>query len=497
MKINNLNDLLAPWITFSLQQNIIIKDIKLDSRLLEAGDLFIAINGYKNDGRSFILQAINLGVNAVLAETYDGKYKNGYIQYIYEVPIIHLFNLSYILSELAARFYGYPGSKLSIVGVTGTNGKTTTTQILAQFIYLLGDKSAVMGTLGYGLYGDKLIYGNNTTPSAIDIQFFLKKFVEKKTKLVAIEISSHAIVQHRISAVPFSALVFTNLTRDHIDFHGNMDRYKKAKWSLFSYFNHKKSIINIDDDVGKNWLKDLPCSLAVAIQNTYDVNRIRRPWLFANKINYYQNGVKITIKSSWGEGECYSRLIGRFNVSNLLLAMATLLTLGYPLDLLLITSEKIKCICGRMEVFNTKDKTVIIDYAHTPDALEQSLKAARIHCHGSLWCVFGCGGNRDRGKRPIMGKIAKNLADKIIITTDNPRYEKPMDIIHDIINEIDITKSVYIIEDREIAITQAIMEAKLDDVVVIAGKGHETYQLVGNNISYFSDRAIVANLLKL
>lgn len=309
------------------------------------------------------------------------------------------------------------------------------------------------------------------------------------------EVSSHGLVQHRVAALKFAASVFTNLSRDHLDYHGDMEHYEAAKWLLYSAHHCGQAIINADDEVGRRWLAKLPDAVAVSMEDHINPNCHGR-WLKATDVNYHDSGATICFSSSWGDGEIESRLMGAFNVSNLLLALATLLALGYPLADLLKTAARLQPVCGRMEVFTAPCKpTVVVDYAHTPDALEKALQAARLHCAGKLWCVFGCGGDRDKGKRPLMGAIAEEFADVVVVTDDNPRTEEPRAIINDILAGMLDAGYAKVMEGRAEAVTCAVMQAKENDVVLVAGKGHEDYQIVGNQRLDYSDRVTVARLL--
>lgn len=491
MADRNLCDLLAPWVQDVPPRQL--REMTLDSRVAAAGDLFVAVVGHRADGRRYIPQAIAQGVAAVIAEA-DGEATDGSVREMHGVPVVYLSHLNQCLSALAGRFYQQPAEKLRLVGVTGTNGKTTTTQLLAQWSQLLGDTSAVMGTVGNGLLGH-VNPTANTTGSAVDVQQVLHLLVEQGATVAAMEVSSHGLVQHRVAALPFAAAVFTNLSRDHLDYHGDMESYEAAKWSLFSEHKVGQAIINADDDVGQRWLAQLPDAVAVTLRNNL-VPGCRGRWLKATAIDYHDEGASIVFDSKWGSGRLESRLIGEFNVSNLLMALATLLSLGYPLDRLLETSAQLQPVCGRMEVFKAPGKpTVIVDYAHTPDALEKALAAARPHCSGQLWCVFGCGGDRDKGKRPLMGAIAEQLADRLVVTDDNPRSEEPQAIVKDILAGLVDAGRVLAVHGRAEAVTSAIMQAKVDDIVLIAGKGHEDYQLVGNQRLDYSDRVTAARLL--
>ncbi|CAQ83200.1 MULTISPECIES: UDP-N-acetylmuramoyl-L-alanyl-D-glutamate--2,6-diaminopimelate ligase [Photorhabdus] len=491
MADRNLRSLLAPLGIDAPE--CALREMTLDSRKSAAGDLFVAIKGHQVDGRHYIPQAIAQGVAAVIAEA-QGEADSGTVQVIHGVPVVYVSDLNNKLSQLAGQFYHHPGGQLRLIGVTGTNGKTTTTQLLAQWAHGLGEISAVMGTVGNGLLGH-VAPSENTTGSAVDIQLDLQQLVQKGATFAAMEVSSHGLVQGRVAALPFEVAVFTNLSRDHLDYHGDMEHYEAAKWLLFSSHNVKQQIINADDDVGQKWLSRLPQAVAVTMENRLPENWQGR-WLSASEIKYHDKGVSVTFESSWGGGTIDSPLMGAFNVSNLLLALSTLLALGYPLKKLLETASCLEPVCGRMEVFNAPDKpTVVVDYAHTPDALEKALLAARLHCKGRLWCVFGCGGDRDKGKRSLMGSVAEQWADYVITTDDNPRSEEPQAIVDDILTGFIDPGRAIVIHGRVEAVTSAIMQAKQDDVVLVAGKGHEDYQLVGHRRLDYSDRLTVARLL--
>lgn len=491
MADRNLRDLLAPWVPGAPERAL--REMVLDSRVAASGDLFVAVLGHQADGRRYIPQAIAQGVAAIIAEAKDEAH-DGEIREMHGVPVIYLSQLNERLSALAGRFYGEPSERLKLVGVTGTNGKTTTTQLLAQWGELLGETGAVMGTVGNGLL-NKIVPTENTTGSAVDVQQVLCGLVDNGATLAAMEVSSHGLVQHRVAALKFVASVFTNLSRDHLDYHGDMTQYEAAKWLLYSTHHSGQAIINADDEVGRRWLVKLPDAVAVSMENHINPDCHGR-WLKATAVNYHDSGATIRFDSSWGEGEIESRLMGAFNVSNLLLALATLLALGYPLAELMKTAAILQPVCGRMEVFSAPGKpTVVVDYAHTPDALEKALQAARLHCAGKLWCVFGCGGDRDKGKRPLMGAIAEEFADVAVVTDDNPRTEEPKAIINDILAGMLDAGRAKVMEGRAEAVTNTIMQAQASDVILLAGKGHEDYQIVGTRRLDYSDRVTVTRLL--
>ncbi|AHG60153.1 UDP-N-acetylmuramoyl-L-alanyl-D-glutamate--2,6-diaminopimelate ligase [Buchnera aphidicola] len=495
MNYHCLKHLLLPWMKNIPKKNII--RLQIDSRKLTTGDLFIAIPGTKKDGRDFIDEAINKKVAAILCETKKTK-EHGIFKYIKNVLIIFFFKLSENISILASRFYQEPAKKLKIIGVTGTNGKTTVTQLINQWNNILGNTSATMGTLGNGFY-NSLYKTKNTTSSAICIQSFLQTVLEKKIKLVTMEISSHGLIQNRVKGIPFYIAIFTNLTQDHLDYHLNMEKYEKAKWLLFSKYKVKKIILNADDQYGKIWLKKLvnKYTIAVTIQDCTQ-KKYSTKWINATHIKLHNNSMHIKFESSWGTGQLSSSLIGRFNVINLLLSLACLLELDYNLSDLINTSVQIIPIDGRMQIFNAPKKPIfIIDYAHTPDALKQTLSAIRLHYRQKyIWCIFGCGGERDSKKRSIMGAIAEEIADNIIITNDNPRNEKEMQIINDILSGCREKKKILIIKNRKKAICYAFFQSKNNHIIFIAGKGHEEKQVIGNKNINYSDKKIVLDLLE-
>lgn len=477
-------------------QRLTLQQMRLDSRQIAVGDVFVALIGHKQDGRRFISTAITAGAKAVLADS-DTPAQHLHIDWQQDVPIIFVYQLSKILSEIAGKFYADPSQQLTLVGVTGTNGKSTIVNLLAQWTTLLGKCSAVMGTIGNGLCG-QLQGAENTTGSAVDIQSNLADFVKKGAEFVAMEVSSHGLVQGRVETLQFDVVIFTNLSRDHLDYHQNMHAYAAAKKRLFTELCSKNQVINVDDPIGREWLREMPTAIAVSAmgQLETDIRIESRKWLVATNVIYSEQGACIQIESSWGNAVLESHLIGEFNVSNLLLALASLLSLGYEFQALIATISQLSGVCGRMEKFTAKQKPmVLVDYAHTPDALEKALQASRLHCTGKLWCVFGCGGDRDRGKRPLMAQIAEQYADKVVLTDDNPRTEDPVRIMHDLQQGITQTDKVVIEHNRQQALSYCIENADINDVVLVAGKGHEDYQIIGTEKYHFSDREIVTELL--
>ncbi|GAM54190.1 UDP-N-acetylmuramoylalanyl-D-glutamate-2,6-diaminopimelate ligase [Vibrio ishigakensis] len=483
--------LLEPWLKSVDDKiaNISISELELDSRAISEGTTFVAVKGHTVDGRKFISGAIESGANAVIAES-DEDYPHGTLLWIENTPVIYLDSLGSRLSALAGRLY--PSDGLELIAVTGTNGKTTITQLIAQWLDKVNLPTAVMGTTGNGFLDD-LQVAKNTTGSAVEIRKILSGLASKGAKYTALETSSHGLVQHRIKALNFVAGVFTNLSRDHLDYHGSMAEYAKAKLSLFTEHDCQHKVINADDSVGQEWIEILPDAIAVSL--------IAKPqtkqFMFASNVRYSEQGIEIEYQSHWGEGRLHAPLIGEFNASNLLLAFATLLALGADRKSLEKTATELNPVIGRMELFQTADKAkIVVDYAHTPDALEKALCALRVHCEGKLWAIFGCGGDRDRGKRPMMAEIGEKFADQIILTDDNPRSEDPQQIIQDMLKGVSDQKYVQVEHDRFSALSYAVENASTKDIILIAGKGHEDYQIIGDKTIHYSDRESAMTLLE-
>ncbi|WP_116475220.1 UDP-N-acetylmuramoyl-L-alanyl-D-glutamate--2,6-diaminopimelate ligase [Zobellella maritima] len=468
---------------------ITVSSLTLDSRAVTPGCLFIAIKGHSVDGRQFISQALAAGAAAVIHEV-DSPEQAGLDHQDHR--LLGVYQLPRQLSLLAGIFYGDPSSELQLVGVTGTNGKSTITQLIANWSSLLGRKAGVMGTLGNGLFG-QLQEAVNTTGSALEVQQQLAALHAQGAGRVAMEVSSHGLCQHRVAALDFDVAVFTNLSRDHLDYHGTMAAYGEAKRQLFEQCR-KTRIINADDSVGRRWLSLYPDAIGYSLHGR--VGDFAGPQLVAETVHFYNDGLKVTINSDWGNGVLSAPLLGRFNVANLLAAMAALLALGESLDALLATAPQLSAVAGRMERFYRPGKAlVVVDYAHTPDALEQALQALRQHCRGQLWCLVGCGGDRDKGKRPLMAAAAEAGADRLILTDDNPRTEQAGAILADMVAGLTRPDAAMRVHDRAAAIALAVEQATPDDIILVAGKGHEDYQIVGTHKHHYSDRETAARLL--
>ena len=486
----SLSTLLSPWLEVQSQRlaEYPVQNLVLDSRQVSSGDIFVAVKGHQLDGRQFIDTAIDKGAAVIIADA-DSEHPHGEIEVRQSSHIIYFHHLSMHLSTLAGRRYTHTGMQL--VAVTGTNGKTTISQLIAQWLELIGHNAAVMGTTGNGFL-NHLKTSMNTTGSAIEIQALLSQFKAQKADYACLEVSSHGLVQHRVKGLEFSAAVYSNLSRDHLDYHGDMQSYAAAKYLLFSEHTCQHKIINADDEVGAQWLANMPDAIAVSLHKPDLQNRC----VWADSVEYTDHGICIHFNGDFGQGSLQVPLIGEFNASNVMLAFTTLLSLGFDKSLLLATAMKLRPVIGRMELFHAPHQAkVIVDYAHTPDALAKALAALRIHCRGKLWAIFGCGGDRDTGKRPLMAQVGEELADYCVLTDDNPRSEDPALIIKDMQAGLKHPENAFVIHSRFTAIQHALSQANENDVILVAGKGHEDYQIIGKEVRHYSDRESAQQLL--
>jgi UDP-N-acetylmuramoyl-L-alanyl-D-glutamate--2,6-diaminopimelate ligase len=397
-----------------------------------------------------------------------------------------------LVGRIADRFFNWPSSHLRITAITGTNGKTTCAYLLAQCLERLGSAAAYMGTIGWGRPA-KLAEPTHTTPDAVTVHRTLAQLRASGVRDVAMEVSSHALDQGRVDGVRFQVAAFTNLTHDHLDYHGTMQKYGAAKAKLFQVADLKHIVLNVGDEFGRALARDYTgsASLIAVWVGAGDSGWLADRALHATQVRLDPRGISIELDGSFGRLDVKTQLIGRFNAENSLVVIACLLSFGVSLSDAASALAECKPAPGRMEVIKTDVRNkpiVVVDYAHTPDALSKALNAAREHCEGALWCVFGCGGDRDSGKRPVMGAIADELADQIIVTDDNPRSEDPQVITAGILRGIK-SHTVRVIHDRGEAIATALKEAQPIDVVLIAGKGHEDYQIYGETRRSFSDRS--------
>ena len=480
--------------------DIIISGLALDSRDVAIHKAFIAIDGHLLDGRNFIPQAVSLGAKVIVTQC-DDVTNHGNLEMREQSVIISFYQLSEKLSELAGHFYQSPDRLMSVVAVTGTNGKTSVVQLISQLAHLMGEQAASIGTLGAGVYSassETQILENtvNTTPDAISMQRLLARFVSQGTCQVALEASSHALVQNRIKAIKTDIAVFTNLSRDHLDYHGSMAEYGAAKRLLLTQPGLAYVVLNVNDPEHKNWLANIPKAVSVVLygQNVCAADiPTEYQYCVANKVRYSAQGMVMSVQSSWGDCEMSLSLLAQFNVSNVLAAICSQLCLGKNIKQIASFAHQLKPVAGRMELYKRQDHaTIVVDYAHTPDALEKALLAAKQHCHGKLFCVFGCGGNRDVGKRSLMGEIAERLSDQVILTDDNVRSESPQDIIQDILCGCINPEQIFIEHDRKTAIKAAASHATAGDMILVAGKGHENYQIIGNQTLAYDERQFVA-----
>ncbi len=475
----------------------LVTGLSLDSRRLRPGDLFLACQGQTVNGAEFIDKAIERGAMAVLWEPDKGVdvIRLSYRQAgrIRPVPVIAVDNLSALTGHLAHRFYGRPSSALFVTGITGTNGKTSCSFFLAQCL-AEDAPGGIIGTLGHGIY-PQLQAGTHTTPDAVTVHRWLAELRDQGATSVSMEVSSHALDQGRINGVEVDCAVFTNLSRDHLDYHGNMQRYAEAKRNLFLSEGLHHAVINIDDHAGRNLIAHLPDGVK---HLSYGLVADNLPDILAHNLRHTGHGIEFEVITPQGRGQLTTGLLGDFNVSNLLAVLGVLLQRGVALDAALARLSRVRTVPGRMETFGGgAQPLVIVDYAHTPDALEQALAALREHCRGRLWCVFGCGGDRDTGKRPLMGAIAEQRADRVVLTSDNPRSEDLLHIIDAIRAGMIRPDEAVVVPDRHNAIETAIRHARPGDVVLVAGKGHENWQQTGAERKPFSDSAEVQACLQV
>jgi UDP-N-acetylmuramoyl-L-alanyl-D-glutamate--2,6-diaminopimelate ligase len=483
-----------------LALNLPIQHLVADSRAVKPGDTFLAYPGDLNDGRKFIAQAIAQGANAVLFEATDYVWDNAHT-----LPHLAVQNLREQAGELADAIYAHASKKLWVVGVTGTNGKTSTTHWIAQGLHDAGKKCALIGTLGNG-FADALHASANTTPEAIYVHKLCADFLTQGAAAVAMEVSSHALDQGRVNGVHFDVALLTNVSRDHLDYHGDMATYAATKRKFFDVASLQSVVLNLDDAQAVLWADELVAAgknvvgyglTDAALQHA---TRLKIRMVYGNLNAVNAHGLQLDIHSSWGAAQLSSKLVGRFNAENLLGVLAVLLVSDIALSAAVASLSRVHAVAGRMQRLGGAGvPSVIVDYAHTPDALEKVLQTLREMSNasdGKLICVFGCGGNRDAGKRPLMGAIAEALADRCIVTSDNPRAENPAEIIAAIVAGMNTHKHKIMLQ-REAAIAHAIAHAQPNDIVLIAGKGHEDYQEISGVRHAFSDVKIAQHALQL
>ncbi len=458
-----------------------VTGVSYDSRKVQPGELFVAVTGFAADGHKYIPMAAAKGALAVLCEREPEE----------NVPYIKVASTRHALAVVSANWFGRPADNMCMIGVTGTNGKTTSTYLLKSILeQTLGAKVGLIGTI-QNMIGDTAIETERTTPESYELQQLFAQMYAAGCTHVIMEVSSHALVLNRVDTVQFMVGVFTNLTEDHLDFHKTMEEYCRAKAMLFT--RCKTGVVNLDDAYCEKISKDAACGLL-----TYGVKDTRAQ-LRAENLELLASGVAFDVCCAGERVRAALAIPGSFSVYNALGVIGAALALGLPLEKITPALAKSSGVKGRAEVVPTpgKDYTVLIDYSHTPDSLENILRTVRGFCRGRLIAVFGCGGDRDRLKRPIMGEAAGRLADLSIVTSDNPRTEKPMEIIDDIVAGMqDVPHPYRVIENRVAAIEWALAHAQPDDVIVLCGKGHETYQEVNHVKHHMDEREIVAAYLE-
>ncbi|WP_078391583.1 UDP-N-acetylmuramoyl-L-alanyl-D-glutamate--2,6-diaminopimelate ligase [Shouchella patagoniensis] len=466
----------------SEDETINITHLEMDSRLVEQGTLFFCINGYTVDGHDFAQQAIEKGAVAIVAER----------PLSVSVPVIMVSDTKRVMARLASRFYGEPTKQVNLIGVTGTNGKTSVTHILDRLFRDAEQTTGLIGTM-YTKIADEMIETRNTTPESLVLQQRFRAMVDNKVDTALMEVSSHALHLGRVRGCDFNIAVFTNLTPDHIDYHETMDNYLYAKSLLFSQLGNtyegKVAVINSDDPVSDRLIQ-----MTTADVVTYGIKKAAD--FKATNVKVTAAGTVFTLVAFGESIQIELKLIGLFNVYNALAAIAAGYMSGLTLTQMKQSLKKVKGVAGRFEAVDAgQDFTVIVDYAHTPDSLENVLQTVQDFAENHVHVVVGCGGDRDSTKRPVMARIAVQYADETIFTSDNPRTEDPKAILSDMTTLLDADQFA-VIEDRKMAIKTAIGQANKGDIVVIAGKGHETYQEIGKERIHFDDREVARAALK-
>ncbi|MCR5537301.1 MAG: UDP-N-acetylmuramoyl-L-alanyl-D-glutamate--2,6-diaminopimelate ligase [Succinivibrio sp.] len=476
-------------------KDVSLGDLRTDSREVRPQDVFVAIKGVHVNGADYVLKAQEQGASAIVLG--QGNTLEPKVSQSLTIPVFKL-EKQRTLSSFSSWFYDDPSTKVCVIGVTGTNGKTTITQLIAQWLTLMGKKTGLLGTLGWGFLPN-LHKSANTTMDAVSLQRALAELVKEGAAYVVMEVSSIGVCEGRVDDVRFYAGGFTNLTRDHLDYHGDMQHYAEAKERFMSMVPPSSLCINGDNEEGIKCIHQFQqCCVYSKSRSIAELLSMSQGTSFVEikKVTYERAGLTIELSTHRGEGVARLKLLGGFNVENFACALSIMLCLNFPLQSLLSYCEQLKPIRGRMECFSAEHKPqIVVDYAHTPDGVQQVLLAAREHHEqGQLWCVLGCGGDRDHGKRPQMAMKASVYADQVILTSDNPRSEDPKAIIDDMLIGVRQADNVQVEPDRRKAIELAYHQAKEGDVIVIAGKGHEDYQILKDRTIHFSDREIACEL---
>lgn len=492
-----LKDLLEGFVPFpnaglAMAEDTPITGLALDSRQVVDGNVFIALAGSTQHGLVHVAQALDKGVCAVVFDPAGGGERLA--GQINTLPMIAVDDLSLKLGGIAARFYGAPSEFMTVIGITGTNGKTSCSQFLSQLL----DDCGIIGTLGWGEWG-KLEKTLNTTPDALETQRILAELRKDNKKIVAMEVSSHGLEQGRVNGVTFKGAVFTNISRDHLDYHGTMDAYLQAKLALLDKPGLAFAVVNLDDEYSSRIIAAVPESVALWGTSVQGKTLASCECVSAENILHKADGIEFDARWRDDSRRVKVPLYGDFNAENVLTVLAVMLAMGVSMAEALKKLPGIQPVTGRMERFGGAGQPLVfVDYAHTPDALDKVLSSLRKHCQKALWVVFGCGGNRDAGKRPQMGRIAGQWADHVVITDDNPRFENGRDIVNDILAGCGNAAGDKweVIQNREQAIRQVMARASEKDCIVVAGKGHEDYQEINGVKIPFSDSQVVIDALK-
>ncbi len=476
---------------------VLVKDICLDSRDIQKENAFVAYRGEQVDGRDFIASAIKQGANLIICDLVELHQDIESLCQTHHVTCYAVPHLKQRLGFLLNQFLDSPSSKMQLIAVTGTNGKTSCVQFLAQAFELLKKKSWVFGTLGIGAL-EQQVPTNNTTTDIISIQKKLLQALEEQAEFAFMEVSSHGLCQGRVNGLQINVAALTNLSRDHLDYHKTMEAYAEAKRQLFLFPKLDWVVINIDDAFGKQLLNDDSITakkLSVSL-NKPEKEDAQKTCVWVESYQLTTSGITADIHTPWGNAQIHLALLGVFNLYNALLVIAVLGIYVKDIQKIANVVQHIKPIKGRMQLFEaTNFPRFVVDYAHTPDALEKVLTAVRHHTQGHLWCLLGCGGDRDIGKRPQMAKLAESLANKVILTDDNPRNESPQAIVDDMLTGVENKNNIIYISDRKKAIEHVACQAAPDDMVLVAGKGHEDYQIYGEQRLQHSDIDCVQSLM--
>lgn len=493
-----LKELLSDVCEVEYFPEIEIKGLTLDSRKVKPGFAFVALEGQLDHGLVYAEAALNRGAVVIICDSQFDQYCQQILtSLMVRVVCVPVNNLQSKLGEIANKFFDKPSQEIFVTGVTGTDGKTSVSHFISQAMNQADKPAAVIGTLGNGVV-DKLEESTHTTPDVISLHEMMADFKQRGINNVAMEVSSHGLDQERIVGIDFNVAVLTNLSRDHLDYHGDIASYKQAKKKLFSNETNQTLVLNADDEFGEELLTELSGKKTIWL---YGLNekKVKNSQLYAYacEIENQHDGIRFLLESSHGTAAVSLKLIGEFNIYNVLACFCVLIESGVNFNHAIKRLEKLHTVAGRMELLVKSDKpSVVIDYAHTPEALRQALVNVRKHASGKVICVFGCGGDRDKGKRPLMAEAAEELSDLVIVTNDNPRNESPEKIIEDVQAGIKNELHLIIETDRKKAIQQSVAMATVGDLVLIAGKGHETYQIIGEKRLPFNDKEIALDALE-